>query len=296
MKSQLQRFLFLILIIIVTFLTSKSFSTVKNVTAANFVFTPSSISAAIGDTIRWTWIGGNHTTTCDGSSFTSRPSGAAPWNANLNSVTTTFSYVVTVAGTYNYKCTFHAPSMVGVITVTAPASSLNLTSIIEGFWNGTVMVSDTVKAILHNSSSPYARVDSGKVKLSTSGNGIISFTNASSGSYYIDVRHRNSIQTWSKLAQSFTSGNTTNYNFTTAAAQAFGDNLTLKLGKFTIYSGDPNHDDAVDLSDIVLVYNDANNFVSGYVVSDINGDSFTDLSDIVITFNNASAFVSVIRP
>jgi len=33
------------------------------VTVSDFVFTPSTVNAAVGDTITWTWVNGIHTTT-----------------------------------------------------------------------------------------------------------------------------------------------------------------------------------------------------------------------------------------
>lgn len=271
-----------------------SFSTTVNVSISGLSFSPSTVNVSIGDTVKWTWLNGNHTTTCDGSSFTSRPLGAASWNAPMNSGNPSFKYVVSVAGTYNYKCTFHAPSMVGVINATAPSTFLNLTAIIEGFWDGSVMTNDTVKVFLHNSTSPFAKVDSAKVKLNNSGNGLLTFSHAAAGSYYIVVTHRNSIETWSKFSQAFTPGLTTTYNFTSSADKAFGDNLKFKLGKFTIYSGDVNLDGTVDATDLIEVYND--NLLAGYVRTDVNGDNFVDVSDLIITYNNSLIVASVIRP
>jgi len=45
-----------------------------------------------------------------------------------------------------------------------------------------------------------------------------------------------------------------------------------------------------------MIYNDANSFGSGYVVTDINGDSVVDLNDILIAYNNSAGFVEVVRP
>ena len=66
--------------------------------------------------------------------------------------------------------------------------------------------------------------------------------------------------------------------------------------KFAVFSGDVNQDEFVDLSDITIVFNDANNCVSGYVASDLTGDEFVDLTDLTIAFNNANAFVGVVKP
>ena len=63
-----------------------------------------------------------------------------------------------------------------------------------------------------------------------------------------------------------------------------------------MYSGDADQDGIVNLNDLILINNDASQFVTGYVNSDINGDGSSDLTDLIITFNNSKKFVSVIRP
>lgn len=65
---------------------------------------------------------------------------------------------------------------------------------------------------------------------------------------------------------------------------------------YAIFSGDVNQDDAIDLTDIANIFNDASIFQGGYIATDVNGDYFVDLSDVTIAFNNSAAFVSVIRP
>ncbi|MEZ4821108.1 MAG: hypothetical protein R2942_01385 [Ignavibacteria bacterium] len=177
----------------------------------------------------------------------------------------------------------------------------NLTVFIEGFYNsGTdAMVGDTVKIYLRNNSSPYTIIDSAKSFVSAAGLGLFTFSNAVNGTpYYIELVHRNSIGTWSKTAQVF-SGGTLTYNFTTAATQAFGNNMPqidASPVRFGVYSGDENQDGFVNLTDVVNVYNNSAAFVNGYVSSDMNGDNLTDLTDVVITSNNAGAFVSKITP
>ena len=94
-------------------------------------------------------------------------------------------------------------------------------------------------------------------------------------------------------------GNSLTYDFSTAAALAFGDNLkqvdTSPL-RFAIFSGDVNQDGVVDGSDASAIDNDAFNFVGGYVVSDVNGDEIVDGSDAAVVDNNAGNFVSMIIP
>ncbi|MBK7157399.1 MAG: hypothetical protein IPH77_02275 [Ignavibacteria bacterium] len=290
--------LFIAIVLLVFFFTCKnSFSTTVNVSVSSFQFSPASISVQVGDTVRWNWVNGSHTTTCDGSALTSRPAGAAAWSSSINSVSTTFAYKVTVAGTYNYKCVPHGGGgMVGVITASAPLVTLNLTALMEGFWNGSFTVQDTVRVYLRNQTSPYAIMDQAKIKLSSSGNGTLTFSSAPGGTYYISVIHRNSIETWCKNPQSFTAGTTKIYDFTTGAAQAFGNNMILKSGKYVFYGGDVVRDGTVDASDISKVDNDATLSLSGYVVSDLTGDDFVDAQDLSLVDNNAFNSVSSVLP
>jgi len=173
---------------------------------------------------------------------------------------------------------------------------LNLTALIEGFWNGSFMVSDTARLYLRNITTPYAIVDSAKVYLNSSGNVIISFLNVGGSTKYLTVKHRNSIETWSASGVTFETGDTTYYNFSTSASQAFGNNLKNKLGKFCIYGGDVNQDGIVEATDNSLVDNDASNFIIGYVNTDLTGDNTVDGNDLAITDNNAFSFITVIKP
>jgi len=45
-----------------------------------------------------------------------------------------------------------------------------------------------------------------------------------------------------------------------------------------------------------MVDNAASNFVTGYIVSDINGDGLVDSGDMIILDNNASNFIAVTLP
>ncbi|HMQ68784.1 MAG TPA: YCF48-related protein [Ignavibacteria bacterium] len=177
-----------------------------------------------------------------------------------------------------------------------PATTLNLTIGIEAFWNGSVQVTDTVTCHLRNSISPYDEVDLASAVMDNSGLATFSFENVATGTYYLVITQRNSLETWSGLPQNITSGSNLNYNFTTSASQAFGNNLKLVSGRYCDFSGDVNQDGLIDLSDVVSVNNGSSVFLTGYVVQDVNGDSIVDLSDLIITLNNASAFVVKIAP
>jgi hypothetical protein len=183
------------------------------------------------------------------------------------------------------------------------AGTLNLTVIMEGFYDqslNNMRMSDTIKVYLRNSSSPYTIADSSRgVINSNTFTGSFSISNATTGNYYISVKHRNTIETWSSSSVSYTSLSTINYNFTNALSQAYGNNLVQADASpviYAVYSGDVNQDGFIDLTDVILVYNDASAFVTGYNSTDVNGDSISDLTDVIITYNNSIKFISVIRP
>ena len=159
------------------------------------------------------------------------------------------------------------------------------------------MVGDTVDVIIRGSITPYSIIETDRIKLNSQGFGIANFFNTSAGIYYwLVVKHRNSIETWGKTAQQFTSGYPISYDFTTSRTKAYGDNLKFKGGEYCIYSGDVNQDGVIDGEDISIVDNDVSIFGGGYRISDIDGDQFVDAADMAIVDNNAFNFVTKIRP
>ena len=172
---------------------------------------------------------------------------------------------------------------------------------IQGFYNAGTnsTVNDTVTVIMRQSNAPYNAVDSSKAVISNNGTGSFSFSNAQNGVYYyIELKHRNSIETWSNATQRFMS-NYLAYNFTTSGTQAFGGNMIQVDNsplRFAIYGGDVSQDGIVDATDAGEIDNDANNFLTGYVNTDLTGDEVVDASDAAICDNNASNFVTKVTP
>lgn len=156
---------------------------------------------------------------------------------------------------------------------------------------------DTVSVLIRNTTAPYTIIDSLTGYLNPTGEVSILYPNAVNGvSYYIVVRHRNSIETWSKSGGEMFAGDVLNYDFTTSASQAYDNNQVLVSGEYSIYTGDVNQDGLVDLTDLVLISNDGSNFVTGYVATDLNCNGIVDLTDLLLANNNSSLFVSVMRP
>jgi hypothetical protein len=179
-----------------------------------------------------------------------------------------------------------------------PTRNLKLKALIEGFYNPVTdkMISDTATVYIRNGSPPFAIIDSIKGVLDSNGNGSFDSFNAyNSTNYYLVVKHRNSLETWSGSTVSFAS-NSLIYDFTTSASKAYGNNQILSGAKYCIYSGDVINDGQVELSDLLEVLNAANTFSTGYVPEDLDGDGAVDLSDLGIVYNNGSAFVRVSKP
>ncbi len=209
-----------------------------------------------------------------------------------------YSFTVDLPATIPDMVTKYAGSGKYDFSPSPPITSktLNLTALIEGFYDGSTMVPDTVTVELHSSSSPYTLVDQSKVVLSSSGGAAVNFyTAANSVPYYVAVKHRNSLQTWSNTTPSF-SGGVMTYNFTTAQTQAYGSNMKNVGGEWCIYNGDVNGDEFIDGSDVSDCFNDANLGASGYIVTDLTGDDFVDGTDVSIAFNNSNLGVGAFYP
>lgn len=142
MKNNLY-FLYLFLFTLV--IGNKVSATTHTVQVGNYYFNPNTLNVEVGDTVKWIWVQGSHTTTS-----TTIPSGAATWDHPINSGSTSYSYKVTVAGTFNYKCTPHAAmGHLGSFTATAPAPAL---SVSPSSQNVTSSAGNTTFNVISNSS------------------------------------------------------------------------------------------------------------------------------------------------
>ena len=112
--------IFKALVFIIFFLFTISIfpQTTHVVEASDYVFTPADLTIMKGDTVKWVWVNGMHTTTSD------TTEGATVWNALLDQNHPTFSYVFNQTGVFSYYCIYHVSfGMKGTITV-GPATSV----------------------------------------------------------------------------------------------------------------------------------------------------------------------------
>ncbi len=116
-------FIFILAFISALAVSKGSFAVKHQVMVGNFFFNPSSLNVYVGDTIRWVLSAGGHTTTSTPGAI---PAGAASWDSPINSSNTSFEYKVTVAGSYAYVCTPHAPGMAGTFTASVFTPTLSV--------------------------------------------------------------------------------------------------------------------------------------------------------------------------
>ncbi len=141
----------------------------------------------------------------------------------------------------------------------------------------------TVKALLHSNGSVSA-----------------SFPAATYGnSYYIAIKHKNVLETWSALPITIVATNS--YDFTTSINKTYSNGINLSMknmgnNKYAFLTGDLNLDGGVDISDMQPIENDASHFYFGYYITDCTGDGGIDISDMQIVENNATQFLFFARP
>jgi hypothetical protein len=191
------------------------------------------------------------------------------------------------------------------------SATLNLTAYMQGYYSGSGTMTpvlsnqgvsldpnevDTITVELYDGATGATLVASATGVIMTDGTVSLSLSADVVGNdYYIAVKHRNTVATWSAAAVTF--GATTSYDFTTAATQAFGDNMIeIETGVFAMYTGDMNQDEFIDPFDYGVYSDDNNNFASGYFATDLNGDGFVDPFDYAVYNDNNINFVMSSHP
>lgn len=190
-------------------------------------------------------------------------------------------------------------------------ATLNLKMYLQGYYTGGGLMQnvlynegvttlpgnecDTIEVLLRQSTAPYTVVSSSKSILQKNGIATFSGTVNLGLSYYITIRHRNTIETWSASPVLITEN--TYYDFSIAANKAFGNNqVEVASGTWAMFSGDINQDENIDLLDLGFVENDISNFLFGYYATDMNGDGNVDLLDNPVLESNVNGFIYSIHP
>ena len=189
---------------------------------------------------------------------------------------------------------------------------LNLTSVIlEGLYDGsgtmkqarnetgpqwTAGVADIILIELHNSTS-YAEIiyTVTDVPINLNGNATIDIPAIYNDAYYITIKHRNSLETTTVSAVSF-SENVINLSYGNPSNIYEGNLGASNDGYYFIYGGDVNQDGSVDSGDYSPVINDAYTYLTGYLHTDIDGNGSIDSGDYTIMINNSYKFIGISTP
>lgn len=165
----------------------------------------------------------------------------------------------------------------------------------QGEYNTASVVADTITIELHSATAPYTLAYSAKTILLQNGMARIKGYGHLGQSYYVVVKHRNHVETWSAAPVKLKVN--TLYNFTTSDNKAYGNNqVEVENGIYAFYSGDMNQDGAIDAFDYVVIDPDISNGSSGYLTTDLNGDGSVDAFDYVILDPNIYAGVGASAP
>ncbi|NVO21238.1 MAG: hypothetical protein HXX13_16165 [Bacteroidetes bacterium] len=157
-------------------------------------------------------------------------------------------------------------------------------------------IADVITLCLAHSSFPYnIEYAINNIELPQSGLVTINLPAGSISSYFLVVRHRNSIETWNSFPI-LLNVNHTSYNFTNGAPKAYGYNQLQVGNVWVIYGGDTNQDGIVDGSDMAAADNGSTGLLKGYNVEDINGDGIVDGTDMAIIDNNSTELVTKVIP
>lgn len=198
-----------------------------------------------------------------------------------------------------------------ILTAPVTETTLNLKLFIEGFYDNSIHAMkpvmanqgmgvsstnvDTITVELRDATN-YALVASTDATLQTNGTAVCTYPTAPSGSFYVAVKHRSAIQTWSNAPVTVGSS-AVNYDFTNVATKAFGANMVqLESGVWGFYNGDINQDESVDNLDTTDLFTDIEVSAFGYLTTDLNGDGGVDNIDTDFFFPNIENSIFSFHP
>jgi len=187
------------------------------------------------------------------------------------------------------------------ITFLPASTTLNLKLYIEGYYDTVTNEMQPVKAnqgigssitdvdditVELRNATTFALVATTNAILKTNGTATCTFNTSYTGSYYLAVKHRSAVETWSNGSVLF-STNPVSYDFSNASNKAFGNNmLQVETGIWALFNGDLNQDTLVDTQDYTTWESDYLNNVFGYTTTDLNGDGLVDTQDYTIWESN----------
>ena len=196
---------------------------------------------------------------------------------------------------------------------TCGGSLLDMTLLIQGYYDGAggmtgalynsgISLDPTDCEFLHvclMDAGTLTETDCFDEVLKTNGSLQISIPGGYVGSsFYLKITGRNILETWTTAPVQIVSPFTV-LDLTTAANTVFGDNqvqVSTAPARWAIWSGDLNQDDLIEATDYSTMENDVQQFLFGYVPSDITGDGIVEASDYALVENNSLLFLFSITP
>ena len=158
---------------------------------------------------------------------------------------------------------------------------------------------DSITVEIHDCSQPsYPIIFEKKVMLHVDGttSSLILPASLLNQTAYIAIKHCQALYTSSANCVTF-QGSTVNYDFTTAASQAYGNNQKqIGPNEWGIYCGDFNQDCNIDILDLGIQEADINAFSFGCFCTDLNGDGNVDLLDATDLEGNVLNFIFCNNP
>lgn len=162
-------------------------------------------------------------------------------------------------------------------------------------------ICDSVNVELHQITPPFSTVLSFTTVFSTFGFCRVEVPRAYAfGSYYVVLKTRNSLETWSSIPVSPQSG----IYYFNSPASAYGNNLCdLGDGNYAVWSGDlsnssqqSKNDGFINEEDLLKMETVSQSFNSGYLREDITGDGVVESADYSMLENNLRWSLHVVRP
>ncbi len=204
-----------------------------------------------------------------------------------------------------------------IVTVLPLHDTLNLKLYIQGYFNSGLTMNaalyntgisgnpadcDTIQVCLMDSAT-LLPVECMEVVLNANGETSCVFPPAVFGnSYYIRVKHRNAIETWSANPVSMNAA--VSYDFSTNSSQAYGNNMVeVSTGIWAFWSGDIGdginygiQDGGINDNDFSLLESAINSISSGYDIGDLTGDGIVESSDYSLLENNIGFLILSTHP
>ena len=161
-------------------------------------------------------------------------------------------------------------------------------------------IADRVQVDLFQENPPYAPigVSISGIDLTTTGLATFQVSPTWSGNYYIRIRNRNHLETWSAIAVPFNTNNV-DYNFTTGLYQAYGGNPQALVSTtpplYAFYLGDLDQGGWIDAIDFNMFEPELTMGTTGFTNADFDGGGWVDAIDFNmfeprLTFGNSSEY------